>query len=114
MNYYEHTLIAKQDLTESRVEGLIKKCEDIINKNSGKIIKTENWGIRNLSYDIKKNKKGFYLHIKFEGIRKAVEALEKTENIDETILRYLTVKVKKHDLEKNYFEKKELQKTMEK
>ena len=56
MNCYEHTLIAKQDLSETLTKKLINKYHDIINKNQGKILKTEEWGLRNLAYEIKKNK----------------------------------------------------------
>ena len=107
MNYYEHTLIAKQDLQENQAKTLINKYEDIINKNSGKVVKTEEWGLKNFSYKIKNNKKGFYFHIKFKGIGKTIEELEKAENIDQMLIRYLTVKVKQHDLKKEYFEKKD-------
>ena len=105
MNCYEHTLIAKQDLSESQNQKLIDKYEIIINKNLGKVLKTENWGLRNLAYKIKNNKKGLYFHIKFEGVGKTIEELERAENIDGALLRYLTVKVKKHDLDTNYFTK---------
>ena len=54
-------------------------------------------------------KKGFYFHIKFEGVGKTIEELEKAENIDEMLIRYLTVRVKKHNLEENFFEKKSLE-----
>ena len=107
MNCYEHTLIAKQDLSETQAKKLIDKYHSIINKNQGKILKTEEWGLRNLSYEIKKNKKGFYFHFKLEGTGQTIEKLEKAENIDDSLIRYLTVKVRKHDLEKNYFEKKD-------
>ena len=106
MNCYEHTFIAKQDLPLSQAKTLINKYEDIIKKNSGKVIKTEEWGLRNLSHVIKNNKKGFYFHIKLEGDGKTVKELEKAENIDETLIRYLTVRVKKHDLEENFFAEK--------
>ena len=106
MNCYEHTFIAKQDLSASQVKGLINKYEDIIKTNSGKVLKTEEWGLRNLSHRIKNNNKGFYFHIKFEGLGNTIEKLEKAENIDESLIRYLTVGVKKHDLETNYFKKK--------
>ena len=106
MNCYEHTFIAKQDLSENQTKKMVSKYEDIIKTNSGKLLKTEDWGLRNLSHPIKNNRKGFYFHIKFEGVGKTIEELEKAENIDETLIRYLTVRVKKHDLEKNYFEKK--------
>ena len=105
MNCYEHTLIAKQDLPERQVKTLISKYENIINNNSGKVMKIEEWGLKNLSHIINNNKKGFYFHIKFEGIGKTIGELEKAGNIDQMLIRFLTVKVKKHDLEKVYFEK---------
>ena len=108
MNCYEHTFIAKQDLPSSQTKTLVNKYEDIIKKNSGKVLKTEEWGLRNLSHIIKNNKKGFYFHIKFEGMGKTIEELEKAENIDQMLIRFLTVKVKKHDLSKVYFEKKDI------
>ena len=114
MNCYENTLITKQDLSESQNQKLIDKYENIINKNLGKVLKTEKWGLRTLAYKIKNNKKGFYFHIKFEGVGKTVEELEGAENIDEVLLRFLTVKVKKHDLGVNYFEKKDDNKTEKK
>ena len=107
MNYYEQTLIAKQDLQEKQTGTLINKYEDIIKKNSGKVVKIERWGLKNLSHKIKNNKKGFYFHIKLEGMGNTIEELEKAENIDEMLITFLTVKVKKHDLDKTYFEKKE-------
>ena len=103
MNCYEHTLITKQELSENQNQKLIDKYENIINKNLGKVLKTEKWGLRNLAYKIKNNKKGFYFHIKFEGSGKTVKELEGAENIDEVLLRFLTVKVKKHKLDMNYF-----------
>jgi len=106
MNCYEHTFITKQDLPESQAKKLLDKYKDLIEANSGKVLKTEEWGLRNLSHRIKNNKKGFYFHFKFEAIGKTIEELEKAENIDESLLRYLTIRVKKLDLEKNYFEKK--------
>jgi len=106
MNCYEHTFITKQDLSDSQAKKLVSKYEDIIKKNSGNVLKTEEWGLRNLTLRIKNNKKGFYFHIKFEGIGKTIEKLEKTENIDESLIRYLTVRVKKHNLEENFFDKK--------
>ena len=106
MNCYEHTLIAKQDLDDKKSKELIKKYEEIINNNSGKVLKTEEWGLRNFSHKIKNNKKGFYFHIKIQGNGKTINELEKAENIDQMLIRFLTVKVKKHDLDKVYFEKK--------
>ena len=58
-------------------------------------------------YRIKNNRKGFYFHLKFEGVGKTIQELEKIENIDDSLIRYLTVKVKNLDLDTNYFAKKE-------
>jgi small subunit ribosomal protein S6 len=107
MNCYEHTLIIKQEFSETQVKAVVNKYEDIINKNSGKVLKIEEWGLKNFSHIIKNNKKGFYIHIKLEGIGKTIDEIEKAENIDQSLIRFLTVRVKKHDLEKEYFEKKE-------
>ena len=108
MQCYEHTLIARENLTENQGKELINKYENIIKENSGKILKIQEWGLRTLSHRLKNNKKGFYFHIKLEGIGKTIDELEKAENIDGMLIRYLTVKVKKHDLELNYFDKKQI------
>ena len=107
MNLYEHTIIARQDTSPSEIKQLTEKYLSIIEKNNGEIVKTENWGLLNLSYLIKKNKKGSYIHFKFKGKGKLINELEKNEAIDKKLLRYLTVKVKKFDLETNYFSKKD-------
>ena len=106
MNLYEHTIIARQDTSPSEIKQLTEKYSKIIEKNDGEIVKTENWGLMSLSYLIKKNKKGSYIHFKIKGNGSIVNELEKNESIDKKLLRYLTVKVKKFDLETNYFTKK--------
>ena len=105
MNLYEHTIIARQDASPGDIKQLIEKYSKIINKNEGEIVQPENWGLMNLSYLIKKNKKGNYLHFKIKGNGKTIKELEKNEKIDKNLLRYLTVKVKKLDLETDYFKK---------
>jgi len=107
MNLYEHTIIARQDTSPSEIKQLTEKYSSIIEKNDGEIVKTENWGLLNLSYLIKKNKKGSYIHFKFKGKGNVISELEKNESIDKKLLRYLTVKVKKFDLETNFFSKKD-------
>jgi small subunit ribosomal protein S6 len=107
MNLYEHTIIARQDTSPSELKQLTEKYSKIVEKNEGEIVKTENWGLLNLAYLIKKNKKGSYIHFKIKGKGKVVEELEKNEAIDKKLLRYLTVKVKDLDLESNYFTKRE-------
>ena len=107
MNFYEHTIIARQDTSPSQIKQLQDKYTNLIEKNDGKILKFESWGLMHLSYLIKKNKKGNYLHFKIEGLGKTIKELEKSEKIDKNLLRFLTVKVKKLDLETDYFKKKD-------
>ena len=110
MNFYEHTLIARQDTSASQIKQLQEKYTKIIENNDGNIVKFESWGLMHLSYLIKKNKKGNYLHFKIKGNGKTIKELEKIEKIDKNLLRFLTVKVKKLDLESNYFKKEDVQK----
>ena len=107
MNLYEHTIIARQDTSPSELKQLSEKYSKIIEKNDGEVVKTESWGLLNLSYLIKKNRKGSYIHFKIKGDGKVIDELEKNESIDKKLLRYLTVRVKKFDLATNYFGKKE-------
>ena len=107
MNFYEHTLIARQDTSVSQIKQLQEKYTKIIENNDGNILKFENWGLMHLSYLIKKNRKGNYLHFKIKGNGKTIKELEKNEKLDKNLLRYLTVKTKKLDLETDYFKKNE-------
>ena len=107
MNLYEHTIIARPDTSANQIKQIEDKYSKIVEKFEGNIVKTENWGLLNMSYLIKKNKKGNYIHFKIEGNGKLIAELEKNEKIDKNLLRYLTVKVKKFVLETNYFDKKE-------
>jgi len=105
MNLYEHTIIARQDTSTAQLEQLTDKYTKIVKKFDGDIVKTENWGLMYLSYIIKKNKKGNYIHFKIKGEGKLISELEKNEKIDKNLLKYMTIKVKKFDLETNYFSK---------
>ncbi len=107
MNLYEHTIVARQDVSPAQIKQLTEKYTKIVEKNDGKVVQTQNWGLINLSYIIKKNKKGNYIHFKFEGPAKVIGDLEKNESMDKNLLRYLTVRVKKFDLETSYFGKKD-------
>ena len=107
MNLYEHTIIARQDVSPSQLKQIQEKYSNLVEKNKGDIVKTENWGLLNLSYLIKKNKKGNYIHFKIKGDGKIISELEKNEKIDKNLLRYITVKVKKFDLDTNNFKKED-------
>ena len=114
MNFYEHTIIARQDVSPSQLKQIEEKYSKIVEKLDGDIVKLENWGLMNLSYLIKKNKKGNYIHFKIKADGKIISELEKNEKIDKNLLRYLTVKVKKFDLDTNYFKKNEENENLQK
>ena len=114
MNLYEHTIIARQDTSPSEIKQLTEKYSKIVEKNDGEVVKSENWGLLNLSYLIKKNKKGSYIHFKIKGKGNTIQELEKNESLDKKLLRYLTVKVKKFDLDTNYFARKDESEKFEK
>ena len=109
MNLYEHTIIARQDISPSQIKNLKEKYSKIIEENKGNLVQTQDWGLLNLSYLIKKNKKGNYIHFKIEGNGDLIKELEKNERIDKNLLRYVTIRVKKFDLEENYFGKDEIE-----
>ena len=106
MAFYENTIIAKQDLAEKDINTIREKYNEIINKSSGKVLKIEDWGLLNLANKIKNYKKGFYIHYKFEGNGDTIKEIEKKMKIDGKIIRHLTVKYKKLDVDNEYFKKK--------
>jgi len=106
MAFYENTIVAKQDLAEKDIKIIKDKYNDLINNSSGKVVKIEEWGLINLSNKIKKYKKGFFIHYKFEGDKSTLNEIEKKIRIDASIIRHLTVKYKNLDTKNEYFKKK--------
>ena len=105
MSFYENTLIAKQDLPTSELKKIKEKYNELINNNSGKVLKIEEWGLLNLATKIRKYNKGFYIHYKFEGNKKTLNEIDKKIKIDTSIIRHLLVKYKKLDTKNEYFKK---------
>ena len=105
MSFYENTLVTKQDLGKQELEKIKEKYNDIINNNSGKVIKIEEWGLLNLARRIKRYKKGFYIHYKFEGSKETLNEIDKKIKIDSSIIRHLVVKYKNLDTKNEYFKK---------
>ncbi len=105
MSFYENTLVAKQDLPTAELKKIREKYNDLINNNSGKVVKIEEWGLLNLATKIRKYHKGFYIHYKFEGNKKTLNEIDKKIKIDSSIIRHLLVKYKKLDTKSEYFKK---------
>ena len=95
MAIYECVYIARQELTAAQTEQLSKDLTKIVSSNSGEIKKQEYWGLRNLAYKIRKNRKGHYTMFHIEAPASAIEELERNMRFNEDILRYLTVKIDK-------------------
>ena len=107
MAFYENTLVAKQDLSDKDLKALIEKYSKLINTSSGKVIKIEEWGLLNLSKKIKKYKKGFFIHYKFEGVNETLEKIRNKIKVDSSIIRFLTVRYKELDKNTEFFKKKD-------
>jgi small subunit ribosomal protein S6 len=93
MRYYEHTLIARQDLSPQQAQALVETYSGVLTEHGGEVTKTEYWGLRSLSYRIRNNRKGHYLHLNVRASAEAIAELERQERLSDDVLRYLTVKV---------------------
>ncbi len=93
MPYYEHVVIARQDISPQQAEALNDQLQAIITEGGGSVAKIEYWGLRNLTYRINKNRKGHYSLLALDAPAAAVKELERQLSINEDVLRYLTVKV---------------------
>ena len=105
MSFYENTLVTKQDLPKYELEKIKEKYSALINNNSGKVIKIEEWGLLNLARKIKRYNKGFYIHYKFQGNKDTILEIRKKIRIDGSVIRHLIVKYKNLDTGKEYFKR---------
>jgi small subunit ribosomal protein S6 len=99
MALYEHVLIARQDISPQQAEQLNEDMKTLIEGQGGHIAKIEYWGLRNLTYRIKKNRKGHYSLMAIDAPAAAVKEMERQLSINEDVLRYMTVRVEELDLE---------------
>jgi small subunit ribosomal protein S6 len=93
MPFYEHVFLARQDLSQAQVDALAQTATDIIEKNDGKVTKTETWGLRTLAYKIEKNRKAHYVMLNIDGPTSVVAELERQTAINEDVVRYMTIRV---------------------
>ncbi|HEV2078525.1 MAG TPA: 30S ribosomal protein S6 [Allosphingosinicella sp.] len=97
MPLYEHVFLARQDLPQAQVDALAENATRIIEDNGGKVVKTETWGLRSLAYRIQKNRKAHYVLLDFEAPTNVVAELERQTQINEDVVRYMTLKVDTHE-----------------
>jgi small subunit ribosomal protein S6 len=93
MAFYEHVLIARQDISPQQVDALIEDITRTLQEHGGKVEKSEYWGLRNLTHRINKNRKGHYALLNIDAPAAAVHELERRHRINEDVLRYLTIRV---------------------
>ena len=93
MALYEHIFLARQDVSPQQVEELTNALTEVISQGGGKITKNEYWGLKSLSYRIKKNRKAHYSLLNIDAPHAAVAEMERQMRINEDILRFLTVRV---------------------
>ncbi len=99
MAYYEHVVIARQDISPQQAEALNDELKHQIEAGGGSVAKIEYWGLRNLTYRIKKNRKGHYSLLALDAPAAAVKEMERQLSINEDVLRYMTIRVDELDLE---------------
>jgi small subunit ribosomal protein S6 len=97
MPLYEHVFLARQDLAQAQVDALAENATKIIEDNGGKVVKTETWGLRSLAYRIQKNRKAHYVLLDVDAPAGVVAELERQTQINEDVIRYMTIKVDAHE-----------------
>ena len=97
MALYEHVFLARQDLAQAQVDALAEAATKIVEDGQGKVVKTETWGLRSLAYRIAKNRKAHYVMLEIEAPAGVVAELERQTQINEDVIRYMTVKVDGHE-----------------
>lgn len=93
MSNYESVLIARQDLGASQVNNLVSELSEVVKREGGEVVKVDNWGLKNLAYRIKKNRKGHYVLLNIVAPAKAIFEYERLMRLNEDIIRYMTIKV---------------------
>ncbi len=96
MALYEHIIISRPDISAVQVEELVANVTKRFEENGGSVGKVEYWGLRNLAYRVKKNRKAHYSLLQIDAPSAAVFEIERTHRINEDILRYLTIRVEEH------------------
>jgi small subunit ribosomal protein S6 len=97
MALYEHVFLARQDLSQQQVDALVEHYKGVIAANGGTVGRVENWGLKSLTYRIKKNRKAYYTLMDLDCPPAALNEMERQQGLSEDILRFLTVKVDAHE-----------------
>lgn len=97
MALYEHVFLSRQDISNQQVEQLVDTYRGVLEANGGSVGKVENWGLKTLTYRIKKNRKAYYTLMNIDAPSAAVQEMERQMRFNEDILRYITIRVEEHE-----------------
>ena len=97
MALYEHIFLARQDITAQQVDALVEQYKGVIESFGGKVGRVENWGLKSLTYRIKKNRKAHYALMDIDAPAAAIHEIERQMRINEDVLRYMTIAVEAHE-----------------
>ena len=97
MPLYESVIICRQDITKNQLDIIISDFKKIVEIEKGKILAEEYWGLKNLAYEIKKNKKAHYTMLIIETLPDKIEEYERKLRLHEDIIRFMTIKIKTFD-----------------
>jgi small subunit ribosomal protein S6 len=97
MPLYEHVFMARQDVSGQQVDTLVEQFKSVIEQNGGKVAKVENWGLKSLSYRIRKNRKAFFTLMNIDAPPAAIAEVERQERLNEDVIRSLTLRVDEHE-----------------
>jgi small subunit ribosomal protein S6 len=97
MPLYEHTFIARQDISNAQAESLIEQFGQVLADQGGKVVGSEYWGLRTLAYKVNKNRKGHYGYIRSDAPAEAVAEMERLMGLHDDVMRVLTIRVEEHE-----------------
>ena len=97
MALYEHVFLARQDLSQAQVDALAAAATEIVEANGGTVAKTETWGLKGLAYKIKRNRKAHFVMLNIDAPAGVVAELERQTQINEDVIRYMTIRVEEHE-----------------
>ena len=97
MPLYEHVYLARQDASTQQVEELTALLKGVVEGLGGTVAKTEYWGVKSLSYRLRKNRKAHFTLMNFNAPPAAISEIERLERLNEDLLRYLTIRVDEHE-----------------
>src|SRR5579863_3429265 len=97
MPLYEHVFLARQDVSAQQVEELTAQLTGVIEQLGGKVTKLEQWGVKSLSYRVRKNRKAHFTFMHVDAPSAALSEIERQERLNEDVLRYLAIRVDEHE-----------------